>query len=286
MSLELPPLQCGGFYRNLDWRWVKAQYVLHGRHPQTDPFVDDGVRTLLDHLRAADGLGRKKACVAPVVDRDAIEAAVCLRDEGGLLKDEVEARILARQSDAEVADACGLDRATVTAYEMAFFCVRDRLAARDWITAQAIGLEFPPADVGRVWKYFAYYGGPLTLEVFIPVSLGKPLPPQVTATFREDPVYEEARLRLLARLTVSTIQPASWAQLVALADTYMAAQAVERSRAKITPVLKMEVKKHRELLSFVAQSESKPKPRRRRAAKAARPKSGARAGASVHQTNS
>jgi|JI10StandDraft_1071094.scaffolds.fasta_scaffold46649_2 hypothetical protein len=102
----------------------------------------------------------------------------------------LQARILARQTSAEISKACGLPVEAVDWYESMFFCVRDRIDHRDWITKQVLvpatmrnvsvsdrgvtlarpdGPETPFAlpfyDVTT--KLFAYFGGPILLDFML-----------------------------------------------------------------------------------------------------------------------
>ena len=80
----------------------------------------------------------------------------------------VEARILARQTDPEVAKAHGCWPRYIEAYEALFFNVRDRLKHQDFILCSVLqdvhneGLENCKADM--LWELFAYMGGPHVLE--------------------------------------------------------------------------------------------------------------------------
>lgn len=77
-----------------------------------------------------------------------------------------QARILARESDEEIADKCGMTPLTIERYEKLFFNVRDVLNATDWLYVKA--LKAPPAvsrgeggewtEAERHWAYrsFAY----------------------------------------------------------------------------------------------------------------------------------
>ncbi|OWK37438.1 hypothetical protein [Fimbriiglobus ruber] len=98
-----------------------------------------------------------------------------------LLATVVEARILARQSFANIAARTGLDPVAVEWYEALFFHVTDRLDARDWVVTQILipALARPRAagpggfDLGAVaapaadgtLKLFAYFCGPLMVDV-------------------------------------------------------------------------------------------------------------------------
>jgi hypothetical protein len=93
---------------------------------------------------------------------------------------EVEARILAGQTDDEVAFATGLPPAVVAAFEEHFFNVRDHLAAGDYILFGVIDYDplgaFREGDLRTLWGYFGYAAGPRFLELVLAVSQDRPLP--------------------------------------------------------------------------------------------------------------
>lgn len=79
----------------------------------------------------------------------------------------IEARILARQTDDEIAhEACVLPEA-VEWYEAMFFNVRDRLDNRDYISRQVLGGTAAAGLMemaGLACKFFAYFAGPVVLD--------------------------------------------------------------------------------------------------------------------------
>ena len=104
----------------------------------------------------------------------------------------VEARILARQTDPEIAKAHGCWPRYIEAYEALFFNVRDRLKHQDFILCSVLrdvhneGLENCKADV--LWKLFAYLGGPHVLEALMgrmPVDKWAARPECVATVFQE-----------------------------------------------------------------------------------------------------
>jgi len=189
-------------------------------------------------------------------DRRAILAALDIYENGGAVKSEIEARILASESDSDIAARFKLDAATIAAYEMFCFNVRESLRARDWILARVIGKTFHVGDHAQIWRYFAYYGGPHVLELVLAVTRNQPFPSSVTADFRIDPVYEEARLRLIVRLNIAILQATTYAELIQLLKVYETAQATEQSRTDVPAILKDDLRKHREFLRFASRTRS------------------------------
>jgi hypothetical protein len=92
----------------------------------------------------------------------------------------MEARILAGQTDREIAAAMNVAPAVVSAYEQNFFSVKDRLNAADFILSTTIGYTpfrgFDEGDWRSLWAYFAYTAGPKMLELVMAVSQSRRLP--------------------------------------------------------------------------------------------------------------
>ena len=81
----------------------------------------------------------------------------------------VEARILARQTNAEIAARVGTEEDIIDIYEKVFFSVRDRLQYSDYIFQVVMGKTLHASlstvdNYGILWKLFGYAGGPLVLD--------------------------------------------------------------------------------------------------------------------------
>lgn len=156
--------------RPLDWRWMRAQFLAStGR--RGSPRKDDADTLAAAYLRA-QARCRDDADRARLEGRwPDIVAAERLFAEWGLGPGEVCARILAGQSDAEIAEHCDMSDGAVHWFESLFFCVRDRLGATDWIVARALGpglgLGYRREDLAGVWMAFGYFGGPAVLDAVI-----------------------------------------------------------------------------------------------------------------------
>lgn len=82
---------------------------------------------------------------------------------------ELEARILADQPRATIAEVMQLPPSVIETYEAVFFDVRAALAKRDYIVCTVLQpwLSFQPADVARIWRHYGYWGGTHPLEALI-----------------------------------------------------------------------------------------------------------------------
>jgi hypothetical protein len=174
-----------------DWRWQWACQV-HG---------DPGSRSLNDSawlpmlLALAERVSPSEHTPSGLpVPASLLEAFELYQSQGQLVW-ELEARILAGQSDEDIEAAMAVPAMVVAAYEHAFFDVRRRLEAEDDIFAAVIGRsnfgEHDESDLKGLWAHFGYSAGPRILELVMAVSLGRPLPDWA---LREAPSAADAEL--------------------------------------------------------------------------------------------
>jgi len=173
-----------GLFGPPDWRWRIACH-LHAvecasgrrrRKRKSDPLW---LAPLLGLKRVLDPAGRRRRRSKSAVPPDLV-AAHQLYLSNGPSRWETEARILAGQTDDEIACSTGLAPAVVATFEQFFFNVRDRLAAVDLILFDVIGyrpvLGFEGGDLRGLWAYFGYEAGAKMLEIVMAVSQDRPLP--------------------------------------------------------------------------------------------------------------
>jgi hypothetical protein len=98
----------------------------------------------------------------------------------------VEARLLARETDEEIARKSGISPEAVKYYEALFFSVRDRLNAHDWIiktihSTAGQGLVYGKEALNEqhrhtVYRLFGYFGGPLVIDATVSTLSPRPRP--------------------------------------------------------------------------------------------------------------
>ncbi len=83
----------------------------------------------------------------------------------------IEARILAQQSDREIALCVGCLEQTIAAYEAIFFRVRDKLDNKDYIIStvfrESVSRGLQDRDYDLLWKMVGYAQGPSMLDAMI-----------------------------------------------------------------------------------------------------------------------
>ena len=200
------------------WRWLRARWLFETKSRASTRFDDLQVTGARDFLvkqakyAAAQGK-RKPARPDPVIEA-AIEFA---RDADPLQRGKLEAYLLTGMSFFEIAPQLDLSTMVVSTYHDLFFAVRDHPAACDWLMLRAIGCGpwndyAGPHPVG-IWKYGAFSGGALLLELLIAITTDRPFPAWIRETFGEHAAEYERRLRLLAKTTVALMTERCQAQI-------------------------------------------------------------------------
>jgi hypothetical protein len=188
-------------FRAPDWRWQRARSLIGAGRNFSRRRDDESTGRAVHYLRTVNRGRRSPGRLCDFAD---VHAARQLHESGGALRLLVEARVLARQAPALIALLAGVPAHVVETYEDLFFSCRDRLDARDWILAHAIGRGgcplAPEPDPGAVLKAFAYFGGPAVLEAVLRSGAGAwcGVPPGPTAA--ENSLGQSARLAFLAHL--------------------------------------------------------------------------------------
>lgn len=101
-------------------------------------------------------------------------------------RDIVEARILAREPDDYIAGEVHTMPETIFWYEKIFFNVRDRIESRSYIVKTILGgfhqrttnveSTLPYNQTAMCYKLFAYFGGPLVLDIILSGFDDTPMP--------------------------------------------------------------------------------------------------------------
>jgi hypothetical protein len=163
MGMDSQPADwlAGSFFRSPMWRMLRVSYRSQHRLPRID---DAWVEIALRLQTTPD-------------DRHltpAIRAAFELWRADQTARWLLEAHLLTTRSLAEVATACELPEAAVDAFHELLFHARPRLQASDWVLAVAVrstpANDFAGPQPRGLWKYAAFVGGPLVLDVIVAVT--------------------------------------------------------------------------------------------------------------------
>jgi len=145
--------------RSPDWRWQRAWNL---RDRQKLPRSEDNDQYVLDAIRYMNqeqAQRQPELCWAENLAR---------REEYLFIKAELEARLLAGQSDEEIAGRLAASPKTVEYYEAWFYHVRDRLDAPGYLWHRLV-LPLMEGEPSRevIWKLFAFLYGEKGLDELI-----------------------------------------------------------------------------------------------------------------------
>lgn len=211
-AINLPPkllaLRPSNPFPPLDRRWQIATFFASSGEQLPKSFVDRWVsyawRLLKDRGSIAD----------PWISACNQEASHCRGSTGHSVRidlHELKARLLADQSNEQIAARMQLRPEQVEAFERLHFAVRDRLAIPAYIVHRVIRRDTAdPIDrLGMLWKEFAYAGGPLALDLLVDTFRSFPLEVQKTGIFAyaSSQVECPTLVRQAVRIRTVTITP-------------------------------------------------------------------------------
>jgi len=145
-------------YLSPRWRWNRARKASRGikaRPAYSDLMIESAASYLNDETPESN--------VAIANARGIFKA-------NGLLRAELEARVMANEPVAEIADRCQISEEVVTTYETLFFDVR-HFRESDWALIEVINLAhlkgFRNDQIRQFWSYLAIAGGEVVLQFAI-----------------------------------------------------------------------------------------------------------------------
>lgn len=199
-------------HRTPDQGWKEARRIVEEGRRVSGPRDGPEVITAARYLRAMAGCRGERGRDGIRRRNPDLHGALTVARTGGLAAAEIQARILAGQSDDEIAARCGVSAGAVGWYEKLFYETRGSLQAHDWIVIRAIGPVFPRADpvpdLGAVWRSSGYHAGPLALEAVLAVSKNEPFPPSIQPTSSPEDLRFAERLRKSTRFMLdATLLP-------------------------------------------------------------------------------
>lgn len=161
-------------FRSPSWAWRRANAIHTGSQPGLTMKRDGKpgmkrVRPLMRYLRGWQKCHNdiQKAELAAHEPKLFWAHSVFMADDAPV-KWLIEARLLARETDNEIAARLGCDPSIVACYHDTFFDVREKINYRDYIINSVFGeacyrgLSERRHDL--LWKLFGYYGGPHVLD--------------------------------------------------------------------------------------------------------------------------
>jgi len=163
-------------FRTPDWRWREAhRHVTRNTSPR--PWEDAGVVRTYQFLLAFSDADTEATQAELIRCWPDLAAAYTIFTQAGVQRDELEARLICEPVDV-IARKMIISPGVVGAFADTFFDVLDSINANDWMYIQAVGVHsfsLPPTE-GECWRYLAFVGGSLVLDLVIADHLGRTEP--------------------------------------------------------------------------------------------------------------
>lgn len=225
------------------WRWLRAVQIDSGGKkasrkkdgPEGFAWIRRAVR-LKRHFELA---GNRADALYALHHRDPhlFWAHTIWADDKAPTRWAIEARVVAGETDEQIADKLGTDPGVINAYVNVFFDVRGKLRHTDYVVnvimgdAVARGLQERHYDL--LWKLMGYHGGTLVLNAvinrFCPVS--RPENPENVSGFFQD--FAISAMKYKAALATLTVQANTHTQLP-LIDSFAKYVEIERTTESAT----------------------------------------------------
>ncbi len=201
-------------FRSPAWRWDRALSFSRRRlrvHRRGDEWIVRAHRLIVETANRGQYSARTKRCETDLAVKQALDI---WRDGQSAKRWKLEALLLTQLPLEEIAIRCDTRVTTVEAYHELFFHVRPFVAARDWLMLKAVRCgpwNGFAGDVGGLWRYAAFIGGPIVLDAVIAITTSRPLPNYIAEALgnKSGRSLCEARLRALVGLTVAMITAGS-----------------------------------------------------------------------------
>jgi hypothetical protein len=220
------------------WRWLRAVEIDGGgRSARKSIDGPDGyvwIRRALRVKRRVEQAGNRPDALyaAMLRDEDIFWAHSMWVDDKMPTRWAIEARVLAGESDEEIAQKLGTTPEIVAAYVNVFFDAREKLRNRDYvlnvILADAVNRGLQERHYDLLWKMFGVIGGPHVLDAAISrsVEMSKPNSPDGVAGFFQD--FAINSMKQKAAIATMTVPVNTHTQLP-LIDSFVKYVEVERT---------------------------------------------------------
>jgi hypothetical protein len=226
-----------------NWRWLRAVQIDSGG-PKATRTLDgpDGfawIRRAVRLKRHFEQSQNDHGALYALIQRDSdlFWAHALWAEEKAPTRWAIEARILAGQTDEEIAQTVGTTPGVIDAYTNTFFDVRKKMLHTDYVVnvimgdAVTRGLQERHYDL--LWKLLGFQGGPHVLNAvinrFTPVN--KPDAPEGVSGFFQD--FAIATMKYKAALAALTVQANTHTQLP-LIDSFVKYVEIERTTENAT----------------------------------------------------
>lgn len=229
--------------RASNWRWLRAVEIDSGG-PRASRAIDgaDGfewIRRAIRLKRRFEQANNRPAAIYALLqrDRDLFWAHSIWSDDRAPTRWGIEARILAGETNEEIAEKVGTSPSVIDAYAHVFFDVREKLPNVDYISnvvmADAVVRGLQERHYDLLWKMLGYKGGTHVLNAVIARSppVSRPETPDAVSGFFQD--FAISTMKYKAAIASLTVQINTHTQL-ALIDSFVKYVEIERTTDNAT----------------------------------------------------
>jgi hypothetical protein len=155
----------------IDWRFQDAGNLAAGKRLNWADDDDSLVVECAAYLKAMGSAASGPERVAVRARWLFIRAASELAEKGSLQRAEIQSRLLAGQTDEQIAEKCQVRPELVACFEQLFCAVRHALKATDYLITRTVGRAvqdgFKNDQVGEFWNWCALAGGVVALDFLV-----------------------------------------------------------------------------------------------------------------------
>jgi len=155
----------------IDWRYQDARNLAAGKRTNWADDDDSLVVDCAEYLKAMELAAAGRERVAARARWPLIRAACELAEDSGLQRAEIQAWLLAGQTDEQIAEKCHVRPELVDCFERLFFSVRHCLRATDYLHMRSLGWGvfegFGNNEVAQFWGWCALAGGVVVLDFLV-----------------------------------------------------------------------------------------------------------------------
>lgn len=214
------------------WRWDQAKRIATSQNvpASLDPITQAAVQFLTERPEVAGSVLPQCTALAAVAAASEIASHCDLRQA------EVNARLVAGQSDAEISERCGISPDVVAAYAYLFMDVRKSLRATDWLQVHVIGSGpqrgFRDDELAEWWAQQALAGGPRAVDYFAKLYREVTQPGEPLALSKYLTADAAVHLNVRAMIASSMIPPADASDRREISDFWLESQKARVARER------------------------------------------------------
>ncbi|NDD52775.1 hypothetical protein EBZ39_02660 [bacterium] len=221
------------------WRWLRVLQINSGNGRRASRKIDGlngfvWIRRALRFKRHYDALNTQPDAIYALlnIDKDLFWAYSMWSDDKAPTRWGIEARVLAGETDEQIASKLGTKPSIISAFVNVFFDVREKLQNMDYmvnvVMANAVTRGLQERQYDLLWKLLGFHGGPHVLDAVINkfTQTDRPTTPHGVTNFFQD--FAMNSIKYKAALAAVTVQSNSHTQLPLL-DMYAKYVEIEKN---------------------------------------------------------